>query len=178
MIRLDDLHPDDLAARLNLRAMLVERRTDLGYSQTAIGRHVGLSQGAIAHLETRSNWHIAVLQRYARGLNTRILLYPADLPGGPYDDPTADLFRPTDPDRADQWDQQQLLLNLAAARQAAGLTQRQVGDALGSSESAVGNYERTKTGLMLIAAQRYCRAIGGRLALELAHLDEPAEVAA
>lgn len=177
MIPLTDLHPDDLTARLNLRDMLIEQRVEQGLSQAALARHIGLSQSAIAKAETGTNWHIAVLQRIARGLNVRILLYPDDIPGGPYNDPTADLFRPTDPHRADQWDQTNLLANLVAARQACGLTQRQVGEILGSSESAVGNYERTKTGLMLISPQRYCRAIGGTLALELEHLDAMAVAA-
>ena len=178
MIPLNDLHPGDLDARINLRDMLIERRVELGHSQASLAQHIGVTQSNIARIETGTNWHIVKLQRIARGLNTRILLYPDGVPGGPYDDPTADAFRPTNPQRADHWDQRTLLANLAAARQAVGLTQRQVGDVLGSSESAVGNYERTKTGLMLISPQRYCRAIGGELAMELMDLNVLAEVAA
>ncbi|MCZ7434790.1 helix-turn-helix transcriptional regulator [Micromonospora sp. WMMC241] len=178
MILFDDLHPDDHTARINLRNMLVERRVDLGYSQAALAQHIGASQGWVANIETGTNWHIAVLQRLARGINARIVLYPDGVPGGPYDNPAAGLFRPTDPTDADRWDQQNLLADLATAREATGLTRRQVGERLGCSGSAVGNYERTRTGLVLISPQRYCRAIGGRLAVELEHLDAAVAVPA
>jgi transcriptional regulator with XRE-family HTH domain len=68
------------------------------------------------------------------------------------------------------WDQANLLGNLAAARRAAGLTQAHLAERLGTTENAVGNYERTKAGLVLISPQRYCRALGGALALEVEDL--------
>lgn len=171
MIPLADLHPDDLASRIALRDLLIERRHEVGLSQSRLARRIGLSQSAVGKAETGTNWHLLVLQRIARSIDARIVLYPDNLPGvGKVHDDTTAVFRPTDPQRADLWDQANLLANLVAARQALGLTQAQMGERLGSSESAVGNYERTKTGLMLISPQRYCRALGGELAMELEHL--------
>lgn len=171
MTPIADLHPDDLTARLNLRAALVERRHEHGLSQARLAQTMGLSQTAIAHVEKGTNWHLLVLQRYAHAVNLRIIAYPDALPGvGTIHDPAADAFRPADPERAHRWDQANLIGNLAAARRAVGLTQAIVAERLGATENAVGNYEHTKAGVVLISPQRYCRAIGGALALEVEDL--------
>ncbi|MEU7972190.1 helix-turn-helix transcriptional regulator [Micromonospora sp. NPDC049089] len=171
MTPVTDLHPDDLAARLSLRALLVERRHERGLSQARLAKAMGLSQTAIAHVEKGTNWHLLVLQRYAHAVNLRIVAYPDALPGvGTIHDPTADVFRPSDPERAHRWDQANLIGNLGAARRAVGLTQAVVAERLDLTERAVSNYEHTKTGVVLISPQRYCRALGGALAIEVEDL--------
>lgn len=167
----NDLHPEDRAARIELRDILVERRQARGLSQSQLAALVGVSQSAIAHTETGQPWRIRPTQRIAFELGLRILYYPADLPGGPYDDPTMDVFRPTDLDRANQWDQDRLLSAMVSARRACGISQARLAAQLGLSENGLGNFERTTaTGLMFATVQRYCRGLDGFLAIEVDEL--------
>ena len=53
--------------------------------------------------------------------------------------------------------------SLRAGRKAAGLTQKDVANAMGTTQSAVSDLERGDTDPQLSTLQRYARATGGRL---------------
>ncbi|WP_328344873.1 helix-turn-helix transcriptional regulator [Micromonospora sp. NBC_00421] len=160
----DDLHPDDHAHRLGLRDLIVDARRVEGISQARLAARAGIAQSAIASFETRDTQHLNKYRLIAHHLGLRVLAYPDGLPGGPYDDPDLLLFRPaSDFAAANAWDQKQLVASLGSARRAAGLTQAQMAARLGSTENAVGEFERTRHGLMVATVQRYCRVLGGFL---------------
>ncbi|MCG5464185.1 helix-turn-helix domain-containing protein [Micromonospora sp. MED01] len=163
MLTPTDLHPDDRAARINLRNLLVNIRRDADISQARLGARIGASQTVIAGFERGEPSRISVARRIAAGLGHRLLLLPADVPGGPYDDPTETLFRPADPEAALVWDQRQLMANLVAARQACGFRQADVAAALGKTENVISEFERSKGIPLFGTCQRYCRTLGGHL---------------
>lgn len=159
----EDLHPDDRDVRIGLRDALVERRQRLGLSQHRLAERLGVAQATVAYLENRETWRLASVQRWARGLRWRLVLRLENLPGA--DDEPATVFRPTDPDRADLWDQAAIVEQMSAARAALGVTKTELGRRLGTNEQAVAHVERLDNGpgLMFITPQRHCRALGGAL---------------
>jgi transcriptional regulator with XRE-family HTH domain len=163
----EDLHPDDRAHRLVLRDLIVDARRVANLSQARLAARVGVAQSAIASFEAHETQHLNKYRLIAHHLGLRVLAYPDGLPGGPYDDdPALVAFRPTsDFAAAAAWDQQQLMGSLGAARRGCGLTQAQVAVLFGSTENAVGEFERTRHGVMLGTVQRYCRNLGGFLSL-------------
>lgn len=158
----EDLHPDDRHVRINLRDMLIQRRIDLGLTQTDLGRRIGASKQGVGFIERNETWRLVNIQRIARGLGWRLALEPEGLPT----DPLAGIggFRPAGPDRADRWDQQALIAALIYARTALGLSQAAVGERLGIGMRSVSAFENAEA-LMFITPQRYCRALGGVLSV-------------
>jgi transcriptional regulator with XRE-family HTH domain len=56
-----------------LVARLVERRQDLGLTQTEVAARMGTSQSAIARLEAgRSDLRMSTLERYAHAVDTTV----------------------------------------------------------------------------------------------------------
>ena len=56
---------------------------------------------------------------------------------------------------------------LRAARRAAGLTQKDVAEAMGTTQSAISDLERGDTDPQLSTLQRYARATGARLDVDV-----------
>lgn len=76
-----------------------------------------------------------------------------------------------DPDIRDAASDAEARLTLAdalrAARRAAGLTQKDVAEAMGTTQSAISDLERGDTDPQLSTLQRYARATGARLDIAL-----------
>lgn len=66
---------------------------------------------------------------------------------------------------------------LQAAREAAGMTQQQVAERLGTQKSAISRIENHAADMRLSTLQRYAEAVGCRLVLELAPPAEEAKPA-
>lgn len=159
-----DLHPDDRAYRVGLRNLLTGRRHELGVSQAALAKRIGVSQYVVASAEVGQPHRVNASQRHARGLDLRVIAYPEGVPGYHDNDAALDLLRPSDSDDADRWDRQRLLAALVSARRAAGITQAVLAGRLGIAVNVLGRFERTaEAGLMWATCQRYCRASGGEL---------------
>ena len=147
----EDLNPDDRDLRLNLRDMFIERRVDLGLTQTELGQRCGLTKNTVGALERTESWRLINMQRLAHGLGWHLVLEPDGLPV----DPAAIAgFRPADPERAHRWDQQTLAASLLYARTALGLTQTVLGERLGIGMRAVSMVETARGGLMFVTPQR------------------------
>jgi HTH-type transcriptional regulator / antitoxin HipB len=56
---------------------------------------------------------------------------------------------------------------LQVAREAAGMTQQQVADLMGTKKSAISRIEHNAGGIRLSTLQRYAEAVGHRLVIEL-----------
>ncbi len=178
MARVLDLCDDDVAARLKLIRDLAAIRVAAGLSGRDLGGRLGVTGGAIHHLERTTNPWVGTVQRYARSLNhvaTFELRGLAD-PG----DPAATLWRDMaaaarDHGGADTYRRAALVATLAAARRAANLLQVDVAARLGVSHVSVSQLERCGRDDHAVAmVQRYARAIGGWLHLELQPLTEGA----
>lgn len=163
MKTVSDLHPDDRAARLELRDMLIQRRQqEYGFTLQQLADQVGTHRATVRAMEAGESWQVATLQRWTRALDWRLTLRPEGL-GDDGADPLAAL-RPGDPVRADAWDRGVLAEVLIDARTALGVTQAALAVRLGITSQAVSFLERAAgEGLMLATAQRYCRALTGSL---------------
>lgn len=66
-----------------------------------------------------------------------------------------------------------LIRALVARRRTAGMSQVAVAKRMGTTQSAVSDFEQGVTYLRLETLQRYARAVGGRLRVALEWVDEP-----
>jgi HTH-type transcriptional regulator/antitoxin HipB len=66
---------------------------------------------------------------------------------------------------------------LQVAREQAGLTQQQVAERMGTKKSAISRLENNAGDVRLSTLQRYAEAVGRRLAIDVAELDEEANPA-
>lgn len=160
-----DLHEYDLGTRENLRDALVEVRVYKGLTQRALGKRIGVVPSAVGQMENRVNWQISTVQRWAGGLDLRLVLRPDCLPFDSLD-VLQYLLRPTDPAAAMAFDRRALIEGLVEARRWVGMSQQRVAQRLGISEKGVGAIEHERD-VMLVTAQRYCRALDLSLAVEL-----------
>lgn len=157
-----DLHPDDLAARENLRDMLVEIRRNYGMSQADVAQLLQRGQSAVHALETAVNWQLSTVQRWAYALRLRLYLWPECLPPG--DD--VYLLRPVDPHAGMAFDRRVWIDALTDARRWVGLTQQRVADRLSIGYTGVAAIEHERD-ILLVNGQRYCRALNSRLLIEV-----------
>lgn len=65
-----------------------------------------------------------------------------------------------------------LLGELVAARRRAGLTQAEVADRMGVTQSTVSGFETEGADPRLSTLQRYARAVGARVVIELKEVDD------
>ncbi|HST62684.1 MAG TPA: helix-turn-helix transcriptional regulator [Longimicrobium sp.] len=66
---------------------------------------------------------------------------------------------------------------LQVAREAAGLTQQQVAERMGTKKSAISRLENNAGDVRLSTLQRYAEAVGCRLVIDIAGLEEDAKPA-
>ncbi|MFG1846723.1 helix-turn-helix domain-containing protein [Micromonospora carbonacea] len=173
-----DLHPDDREARLALRALLITARKEAGHSQASLAAILGCTQTAVARYELGEFQRINPARRIAHHLGLRIVMFPDGVPGGPYDDPAMLAFRPAEFTAASVWDQQHLMSGLVTARRACGHTQASLARLLGTTENALGEFERSPHVPLFGSVQRYCRPLGGWLWLGVESLRPVGAVAA
>lgn len=157
-----DLHPDDPATRYGLRDMLVDTRHNYGMTQRDLAERLGRYKSTVATMERDSHWRVSTVQRWAHALGLRLLLTPAVT--GINDD--LFLLRPADPDAAMAFDRRAFIESLADARRAVRMTQRILAERLGITENGVGEIEKERD-VLLSTAQRYCRALGTSLSIDL-----------
>ena len=170
MINVVDLHPDDTAARQQIRDQLRAARHATGLSQRGLAARVGVVHSAIVHAEANTSWRMSTLRRYARGLDLELLAYPTGLPKPPAD-VAALAGMVTATRRGDSFAVAALVAEIAAAREALGLTKADMARRLGVVDRGVRAIENcAHDDIMVVTAQRMCRVLGGRLVLELGEL--------
>lgn len=162
-----DLHPDDAAARNNLRQTLVNYREQQGITQRTLAARLNVSPSAVNKMEQHSMWRLLNLQRWVTALDLELLLIPIGLPIPPDDVQALAAIRPTSPHLRHEFARAAILADLVAARYALGLTQDDIGQRLGRKGRAVAEVERQHWDVMVVTLQRYCRALGGHLQFDL-----------
>ena len=158
-----DLHPDDIAIRENLRDMLRGVRWRKGISQNDLGARLNFaSKRTVSVMESRAHWKLSTLQRWSAAIGQRLILWPECLPP----DEALFLFRPAEVGAAMAWDRRAYIDALADARRWVGMSQLRVADRLGITDAGVSQIEKGND-LLLVNAQRYCRALDSQLAIAL-----------
>ncbi len=169
--RAPDLHTEDAEVREALRAQLVQARVAAGMSMGDVGAVTGHTKFAVHDWETRpANPRISTLQRRARIPRLVLTMTPVGLDGT--EDTDTVTFRrlaetATDPTVQDAWWRVLVCAQLRAARRATGRPAAQVAAVMGCSFSALLATEAGRDDPNLATYQRFARALGGRLHLEL-----------
>lgn len=156
-----DLHPDDYALRIGLRDMLAERRLLRNWSPRDLARAMGMASSAWK-LEVHTAWRLSTVQQWAYALGLRLYLAPDCLPP----DERLYLLRPADSRAALAYDRLVWIEQLTEARRWVGISQMRIGDRLSITDRGVAAIEKAQD-ILLLNAQRYCRAIGSELIIEV-----------
>lgn len=188
--RIEDLHPDDYATRIELRGQLRALREQCGLSQRDLGKLLGLHQGNIGRMEREGvdQSKTSTVAGWARVLWRRLTLTPIGFPPParwrrrtadmhPADRLLADLVETWNVGAfggTDGWLAARTLYDLVGIRIACGVRQDQLGQVLGISEQSISLTERGTADNQLVTLQRYARGLarasrhkGGFLAVGL-----------
>ena len=172
MINRPDLDQADSDSRAVLRARLKEiRKTTVGVQAEAriISQAAGLGVRFVEDCEAAPQWGAQRVARWARLLGHRftMTITGLDLPELDFD---AELLRMAVPFGGLDEDTLHLLAvvdDLARYRIHTGLTYAEIGRRTGSDGSAVRGWEDQPAKLLLKTVQRYTRALGGALLLDV-----------
>lgn len=165
-----DLHPDDLAARIDVRVALRQRRHDRGLSAEAVSRRAGFAYAsAVRDLEDETSWETWRVQQWARGLDEVLRLH-IDGVEIAADDTASLVLKAATPFGG--FDEDQLHLQVVAAdlirtRKAMGVTRSALARRCGVGERALRGFENSPLKSLLRIYQRYGRALGGAVRLDL-----------
>lgn len=173
-------HPDDVAALRWILTDLTAARRDQHLHQRHVADRLGISHKAVSNLErgVAATLYCATIQRHARALNRQAVFTVTGIGWAP-DTPLVAALRamnPAGPDRADQVALALLVARLATARQLAGHSQATLGVLLGCTATAVAQTEAGHN-LQLATLQRYVRALGGVLHVNVQPVPELAVTA-
>lgn len=164
-----DIDPADLAARVELRTQLHGLRKDMDLSGENVARLCGFGNlGAVRSLERRTNWEVWRLQRWARGLDRMLRLHIIGLTL-PDDDITSMVLRATTAFGARDEDDLHLRIvahDLIRTRKAM-FSRPEMASRCGVTEGAVRDWEAQPQSSVVRLYQRYARALGGTVTLEL-----------
>jgi transcriptional regulator with XRE-family HTH domain len=170
--RVQDLHPDDAEARVKLRLQLrdLRRRSGLTAEQTA--HNIGCTIAALYLTEQRdSRILLERAQRHARGLHHQLILHPT-LPHTLPPHPTEAAFAAmadTGGRLSDEHHRAAVLTHLVAYRRWIGLSARDIAERCGNGRdgSSTSQLEAGLKPALLSTLQRYTRALGGVLHIDL-----------
>lgn len=174
-----DLHPDDLLARVELRAQLRELRETFDLSQRQVTRLAGFGYvEAVRDLEQKTSWEAWRVQQWARGLGRRLRLSVEGVELAP-DDTQSLVLRATT--AFGGFDEDQLHLRTLAAdlrrtRCHLGFTQAGFARRCRVSDGAIREFEGNPLQSWLRTYQRYARGLGGWLGLDLMSVVAPERV--
>lgn len=166
-----DLHPGDAAHRRDLVAELRALRIDacLSYADVASASYVHRTTGG--HFERDEQCHhIVTVQRYTRAVGhvADLVLHgivaPATANVRTY---AAVAASSRDPEAVDAATRSLCIARLTAARRSCGLTRTALGTRMGITGDAVHRIEAERYEPLLSTYQRYARALGGWLTVEL-----------
>ncbi len=176
--RVHDLHPDDTAARITLRHQLRDLRRQLGVHVDDLADACGTTFKAIYLFEQRGNNPLAAtVQRYAGGLGHQIVMRPMltpELREHPDAAALAALAAAThNPALADAYQRSAVLTNLVAHRRWLNMSARDIAERCGLHRAGgwISQFENDQKPALLATYQRYTRALGGHLNLDLQPLN-------
>lgn len=160
-------HPEDLATVQAAVAELRARRLAVGISLREMARRIGSTASVLCELEARPHvgMYVCTLHRMASGIAAQLRFDP----GFPeVDDPLVRLL-------AAMWAQtgdphylgSHLMAQIRAERRRQRLSLVAVGERIGADQSAVHCMEQPLGRLKVSTPLRLCRALGGRLGIEV-----------
>jgi transcriptional regulator with XRE-family HTH domain len=159
-----DLSPGDAAHRRWLLQRLRALRISLGCGLADVGYELHLTWSGVSKFENHPNPnpYICSVQRYLRALDHRADLRLRGLPDVE-GDPNCRFGNSDDPAAADAAERSLLLARLLATRKALGISQFELARRLGCDRSSLCVIEQGRQEPMLGTYQRYARALGGSL---------------
>lgn len=170
-----DIHADDLVARVDLRAQLRMRREYHGLSCRQVSRRAKFAGLAVvAGLERTTSWELHRVMQWSRGLDRRLLLHITGFEV-PAEDVKAAMLnalaaRVESPSSEDLMHRRLVAHNLTRVRKAA-MSRLEMARRCDVTEGAIGDWEELPEVSLLRSYQRYARALGGHLRLELAPVE-------
>lgn len=170
-----EVNPSDLAARMALRTSLRRLRADLKLSGQCVSRLAGFDDpGAVRAMERGTSWAVWRVQAWARGLGWvfRMRITGLEVPA---DDATAMVLKANIPFGGLDEDLLHLRViahDLIRTRKAV-MSRSEMARRCGVTAGATDDWEARPEESLLLMYQRYTRALGGALELEL----QPAGVA-
>jgi transcriptional regulator with XRE-family HTH domain len=181
VITMPDLHPDDLAARIELTNTLKDLRRLQGLGLRPYAAILGTSFSRVHTIETdpTPNPSLLSLERRADALGHYLIVNMVGLPV--IDDPITAILaaarQPTTPDDRAETTAAVLGARLNHARVGLGISVDTLAERLGISASAITKQHVAGPEARLATWQRYARGLGGSLNVQLAQL-QIAQVAA
>lgn len=174
MKTIEDLHPADHDARINLRADLIARRHVSSVGQRELAERLGVSQSVFARTETRLQWRLSTVQRWARALDARarFVLVGLPEPWRVHGHPGHELEQPEGPAAdVDQWLRSNAIADAIGARFAAGVRLQRVARLIECAYSTLSQWEDdAEHDTRLPVLQRYVRATAILARIPDAHL--------
>lgn len=171
MIHRPDLHAADPAARAAVQQHLRALRKSERLSAYEVSARLGLAVNAVRDLELKPpQWSVRRVQAWARALNHRFTMTLAGVAVPDGDDLITDLLTAATPFGAADEDRLHLFTvvnNLVRIRESAGITFQDIADRMGVHDRAVRGWEDHPDGSLVKTVQRYARAVGGELILEV-----------
>lgn len=171
MIDLPDLDERDFTNRLRLRDRLRDIRDGAGLSGRAVSASAGLNHRAVHEAESTLQWSVSRVQRWARALEHRFVMTIEGLTLPDDDDLTAQLLRVATPYGyfdEDQLHVRAVVNDLARIHRGQGLSNYALAKRIRCSNRAIARWTEKPDRCLLKTVQRYCRGLGGSLALEVA----------
>jgi transcriptional regulator with XRE-family HTH domain len=172
-----DLHPDDTAARDLLADTLRSIRRKARITGQDLADRLEVTEAAVSHMQHARNWTVRLVQRWARGLDHRLIVGFDGLTVPDDGDGLAAVYaamEPEEPAVQDRLYLRAIVNDLARVRRALGITQAALSAQLGLSESAASWWELNPDGTRVASIQRYARALGGSAVFGLAPVEAEA----
>lgn len=170
MIERPELHQDDPLNRWALNRKLWKLRNDAGLTAAGLGRTLGITRSAMNDMERDTSWAVRRVQAWSRGLRHEFRMTITGITVPDTDDLMAELYAiatPQDPAEADRLHLLTVVNDLIRVREHTGITYRELGQRMGVNDRAVRGWEHQPHGSLVKSAQRYARAIGGALQLDV-----------
>lgn len=171
---LDDLHPDDRAARVWISNNLLAARVRQGLLNRDVAARVGRTDGWAHKFFATLNWRLETAQTMARALGYR-LTFTVVWPDGQltahvaarseaWEAAWSRFTRSPNPERREEAERVDLCDFARRVREAQGLGATALGHRLNMSGFSVKAWESgERPGYLLVTAQRFFRALGGQL---------------
>ena len=169
-------YADDHQARKALVELLRTIRLNRGVTQKVLAERLAVDHSQIGNLENGTNWRVATLQRWCRGLGMRLQLTLRGLPEPVEADELEAVYarmHPTTPADIDHLALLRLLNYLTRVRRHLGLSGEALARRMGLSKRAPATWEARGENSHLNTMQRYARGLGGWLEVLVVPDDTP-----
>lgn len=170
------VHPDDVEQLLRIRRYLIGYRYTEGMTRQELSVKVNGTNGVVHDLEVNTTWQwrLRRLQDWCAAFGLRLdatIRMGTTIDKRIHDDPVVNQLYALSRSGGDVWKMSQsayLTAGLRRAREIKRIRTIDVGKAMGTTASAVRNWERDADSIMIAKALHYARVLGGYIELGLA----------